>query len=177
MCAPCPGARSPSTLTGRHLQSVRELEEPPRLPPGGTPACLTLYADLPVHSDRPWGPDQIGIFLRTPEFGTETGVFVCCKEDYSDVILLVVGEEICLLLLIVQTRKVTSDMCDLPPQFARHTSALQPCSSANSSGTGGSRCHCPPPPPAPLSAPTPCVTCELLNLNNLVLKIVSVNSV
>jgi hypothetical protein len=35
-----------------------------------------------------------------------------------------VGEEICLLSLIVQTKKVTSDMCAFPPQFARHTSTI-----------------------------------------------------
>ena len=78
----------------------------------------------PVQSERPWAPVQIRILLRTPEFGTKTNVFVCCKEDYSDVVLLMVGEEICLLLPVVQTRKVTSDMCDFPPQFARHTSTI-----------------------------------------------------
>jgi hypothetical protein len=39
------------------------------------------------------------------------------------VVLLMAGEEICLLSLIVQTRKVTSDM-HFTPQFARHTSTI-----------------------------------------------------
>lgn len=79
-------------------------------------------------------------------------------------ILLAVGEEICLLSFIVQTRKVTSDMRDFPPQFARHTSTI---ASRASTVFGGEQfrhwsiqiSHYPP--LLPLFALTPCVVYEL----------------
>lgn len=126
------------------------------------------------------GRIQIRIFLCTPEFSTQTNVFVCCKDYYSDVVLLMVGEEICLLSRIVQTRKVTNDMCDFPPQFARHTCTI---ARRGSAVFGGEQfrlwriqiSHYPP--LFPLSALTPCVVYELLNLNDLVLDIASVNTI
>lgn len=125
-------------------------------------------------------PIQIRIFfLRTAEFGAQSDAFLCSK-DCSDVVLLMVGEEICLLSLIVQTRKVTSDMCDFPPQFARHTSTIARRDSAVFGGEQFRQwriqiSHYPP--SLPLSALTPCVVYELLNLNDLVLDIASVNTV
>jgi hypothetical protein len=90
------------------------------------------------------------------------------------------GEEICLLSLIVQTRKVTSDMCDFLPQFARHTSTIALRALAVFGGEQfrhwrSQISHYIP--PLPLSALTPCVVYELLNLNDLVLDIASVSTV
>jgi hypothetical protein len=91
-----------------------------------------------------------------------------------------VGEEICLLSLIVQTRKATNDMCDFTPQFARHTSTIARRASAVFGGEQFRHCriqisHYPP--PLPLSALAPSVVYELLNLNDIVLDSASVNTV
>jgi len=95
-------------------------------------------------------------------------------------VLLMVGEDICLPSLIVQTRKVTSDICDFPPQFARHTSTIARRASAVFGGEQFRHwmiriSHYPP--PLPLSALSPCMVYGLLNLNDLVLDIASVNTV
>ena len=57
-------------------------------------------------------------------------VFVCCMEDYCEAALSVVGEELCLLLPIVETTKVKRDMCDFTPQLTRHTSTVSGRASA-----------------------------------------------
>jgi hypothetical protein len=106
-----------------------------------------------------FGRTQIRIFLRTPEFGTQIDVFVCCKEGHGDVVLLMVGEEICLLSFIEQTRKATSDMRNFPPQFARHTSTIARRASAVFGGEQFRHwriqiSHYPP--SLPLCALTPC---------------------
>ena len=92
--------------------------------PGGSPVCVTLYADLPVHAERPWAVFRSESFCVPVNSVHKLTCSLCCKEDYGGLVLLMVGEEICVLSLIMQTRKVTSDMCDFPPQFARHTSTI-----------------------------------------------------